>query len=146
MKTSDLTKFFKEFVPDAPASAATVHKFVPKSGTGTSGIEASLDIEFMMGVAPGVLTEFWYWKGMDFCQDLNEWTSTILSTDDHPIVHSVSYGFQGPMNQIGCKAAQITDVDANFAKLAAKGVTIIFASGDSGSGYQGGPHEAQDNS
>merc|ERR1719412_2160857 len=35
-----------------------------------------------MGVAPGILTEFWYWKGMDFCADLQQWTSTILSSGD----------------------------------------------------------------
>lgn len=137
MKTSDLKSFFQKYVPGSPASAATVHKFVPSSGTGSAGVEASLDIEYIMGVAPGILTEFWYWKGTDFCADLQQWTSTILSTDDAPLVHSVSYGFQGPVSKLGCKTAQVTDIDTNFAKLAAKGITIIFASGDSGSGQTG---------
>merc|ERR1712113_234771 len=88
-----------------------------------------------MGVAPEILTEFWYWKGMDFCADLQQWTSTILATDDAPLVHSVSYGWQGEVSQIGCKSDKVADIDANFAKLAAKGITIIFASGDSGSGF-----------
>jgi hypothetical protein len=39
------------------------------------------------------------------------------------------------MDSIGCKQAQIDDIDTNFAKLAARGITIIFSSGDSGSGY-----------
>jgi len=36
---------------------------------------------------------------------------------------------------LGCSGAAAEDVELNFAKLAAKGVSIIFASGDSGSGY-----------
>ena len=33
------------------------------------------------------------------------------------------------------KGTEISDVDTGFQKLAAAGITIIFASGDSGSGY-----------
>merc|ERR1712139_485110 len=36
---------------------------------------------------------------------------------------------------MGCKMDNVNDVDADFAKLAARGVTIVFASGDSGAGY-----------
>merc|ERR1712232_51231 len=91
--------------------------------------------DYIMGVAPGVLTEFWYWKGMDFCADLKNWTNSILAMEDPPLVHSVSYGWQGNLSEVGCKPALVEDVDVNFAKLAARGITIIFASGDSGSGY-----------
>jgi tripeptidyl-peptidase-1 len=135
METTDLTKFFTKFVKDAPAADAKVSKYVNDKGTGTGGIEASLDIEYIMGVTPGLLTEFWYWKGSNFCQDLQQYFSTLLSSDDSPIVHSFSYGWQGDVTQIGCKTAQVQDIDSNLAKLAAKGTTIIFASGDSGSGY-----------
>merc|ERR1712137_561665 len=143
MKPTDLSSFFKHYLPTAPANSGTVHKFVPSTGAGSAGIEASLDIEYIMGVAPGLLTEFWYWKGMDFCGDLQQWTSAILANDDAPLVHSVSYGWQGQVSQIGCKSSKVSEIDANFAKLAAKGITIIFASGDSGSGYS--PFEADVN-
>ena len=85
--------------------------------------------------APGVKTEFWYFASNDFCGDLKNWTGMLLSNDDVPLVTSVSYGWQGDLKQIGCKEDDVTDVDNDFAKLAAKGITIIFASGDSGSGY-----------
>jgi len=91
-----------------------------------------------MGNAPGLKTEFWYWGGMDFCADLKNWTTSILNEDHAPLVHSVSYGWQGDLSEIGCKSAHVKDVDTNFQKLAAKGISIIFASGDSGSGYQDG--------
>ena len=42
---------------------------------------------------------------------------------------------QGNLDEIQCSNKKVTVVDNNFAKLAARGVTIIFASGDSGSGY-----------
>jgi hypothetical protein len=52
-----------------------------------------------------------------------------------PLVHSVSYGWQGNLSQVGCKPADLAVVDANFAKLAAKGISLMISSGDSGSGY-----------
>ena len=37
-------------------------------GNGQSGqVEASLDIQYIMGLAPGIKTEFWFYKSMDFC-------------------------------------------------------------------------------
>merc|ERR1712160_88970 len=97
---SDIVKFFKDYVPKA-ATADKLHKFVGDKGVGMSGIEAALDVDYIMGVAPGLLTEFW----------------------------------QGNISQLGCKPAEVTATDVNLAKLAAKGISIIIASGDSGSGY-----------
>merc|ERR1712227_1179924 len=69
MKPADLSSFFKQFVKGSTADS--IHKFVGDKGQGLAGgVEASLDVDYIMGVAPGVLTEFWYWKGMDFCADL----------------------------------------------------------------------------
>ena len=41
---------------------------------------------------------------MDFCNDLNQWTSNLTSTSDIPLVHSVSYGWQGNLSQVGTLA------------------------------------------
>jgi subtilase family serine protease len=135
MKVADLTAFFAQYVPSADKKDAEVYRFQGDPGEGTEGVEAGLDIQYIMGVAPKILTEFWYQKSGDFCNDLKIWSADILVAADPPHVHSVSYGFQGNLPQIGCKEANVKDVDANFAKLAAKGITIIFASGDAGSGY-----------
>merc|ERR1711972_94553 len=134
IEPSDIVKFFKEYVPKAAADDK-IHAFVGDKGIGMSGIEAALDVDYIMGNAPGLLTEFWYWAGMDFCGDLKNWTGKILASDDAPLVHSVSYGWQGNISELGCKPAAVADVDVNFAKLAAKGISLIIASGDSGSGY-----------
>ena len=113
-KDSDLTQFFKNYVPNAAAGDDKVYKFVGDPGEGNPGVEASLDIQYIMGVAPGVKTEFWYFASNDFCGDLKNWTSMLLSNDDVPLVTSVSYGWQGDLKQIGCKESDVTDVDIEW--------------------------------
>ena len=135
MNSTDLATFFINEVPEAHAGDNIVAKFVGDAGDSSAKIEASLDIQFIMGVAPGIKTEFWLFNSGDFCGQLLNWTNTILATQDAPLVHSVSYGWQGNLTQIGCKDANIQTIDANFAKLATKGITILISSGDGGSGY-----------
>jgi subtilase family serine protease len=140
MSSKDLKQFFSQYVPNAPAGADTVSKFVGSPGDGMGQTEASLDIQYIMGVAPGIDTEFWYYKSSDFCADLKNWTSMLIAAgSDAPLVTSVSYGWQGNLTKIGCTDDNVNAVDADFAKLAASGITIIFASGDSGSGYTNQP-------
>merc|ERR1719253_1852036 len=142
MKDSDLTSFFKTYVKNYEAGTDDkVSKFVGDAGEGSAQVEASLDIQYIMGVAPGIKTEFWLYNPSDFCADLKKWTTALLADDDVPLVHSVSYGWQGQLSQIGCSTSNSQAVDADLAQLAAKGITIIFASGDSGSGVSGFFHK-----
>eukprot|EP00998_Keelungia_sp_KM082_P009393 NODE_556_length_1813_cov_78.174377_g547_i0.p1 GENE.NODE_556_length_1813_cov_78.174377_g547_i0~~NODE_556_length_1813_cov_78.174377_g547_i0.p1 ORF type:complete len:553 (+),score=148.18 NODE_556_length_1813_cov_78.174377_g547_i0:71-1729(+) len=133
-RPDDGTKFFQDFVPNAPSGADAIYKVVGKNDPSFSGDEAALDVEYIMGVAPGLKTEFWSWPQSQFCADLVQWSEKIYSDTDGPNVHSVSYGWQGKITQI-CNAANVPIVDGEFTKIAAKGITVIFASGDSGSGY-----------
>jgi tripeptidyl-peptidase-1 len=135
MSQSDLTTFFNKYVYSAKSGDDQVYKYVGAKKEKGDGVEALLDIEFIMGVAAGVKTEFWEWAGNDFCHDLNQWSSEILSESDVPLVHSVSYGWQGKLSQIGCNDADRSTIEDNLAKIAAKGISVLFASGDSGSGY-----------
>jgi len=88
-----------------------------------------------MGVAPGVKTEFWEWPQNDFCGDLHHYTATLLAAAAPPLVNSISYGWQGALSQLNCKKSDIAAVDTNWAKLAARGISILISSGDTGSGY-----------
>ena len=135
MNVTDLVTFFKNEVPKAHAGDDVVAKFVGDAGDGSAQIEASLDIQFIMGVAPGVKTEFWLYNEGGFCSQLLSWTTALLAAQDPPLVHSVSYGVQSNLTQIGCKDANVQVIDDNFAKLAAEGITLIISSGDAGSGY-----------
>lgn len=62
----------------------------------------------------------------------------ILSTDDSPVVFSISYGWQGPLKQIGCEPTNSMDFDTDLAAIAAKGISILISSGDSGSAATSG--------
>ena len=138
MNSTDLAAFFKEFVPDYTAGLDdVVSKFVGPHFENSKGIEAELDVQYLMGVAPGVGTEFWEFPNQDFGSDLNAWTSQLVATgdDEAPLVWSVSYGWQGNLSLVHTKAADVAAVELNLAKLAARGFSIIFSSGDSGSGY-----------
>jgi tripeptidyl-peptidase-1 len=135
-KDEDLASFFTQFVPNAQPGDDKISKFVGDKDQQQAGVEAELDIQYIMGVAPHIQTEFWLWDNSDFCQDLVKWTQTILSDDAAPLVHSVSYGWQGDLARVGCQPDDVNTVDANFQKVTAQGISIIFASGDSGSGYQ----------
>ena len=83
MSKDDLRTFFKEEVPTAQEGDDEVAAFkgVPyKEGT---GVEALLDIEFIMGVAPGVHTEFWEWPAQDFVVIFTR-TRTLCSSLEVP--------------------------------------------------------------
>ena len=94
MDKADLSEMFKNEVPTAQPGDDQVSKFAGEGYVEGYGVEALLDIEFMMGVSPGVKTEFWSFPSMDFCADLHNYTDTLLGGTDVPIVHSISYGWQ----------------------------------------------------
>merc|ERR1711865_1060789 len=139
MANKDLTAFFSKYVKTyKKGQDDVVSKYAGDADTQKGETEASLDIQYIMGATPGIKTEFWLENNQDFCAGLVQWSNLILSTVDAPTVHSVSYGWQGDLKQIQCEDSKVSVVDGNFAKLAAKGVSIIFASGDSGSGSASG--------
>ena len=76
MVPKNLKEFFKRFVPDAADGDDTVTKFMGgKNQPGNEGVEADLDIQYIMGVSPGLHTEFWEEAADDFCADLIKWTA-----------------------------------------------------------------------
>lgn len=141
---SDLRTFFSRYVPGAQAGDDTIHAYVGDLGSGSADSEASLDIQYLMGIAPGISTDFYMYSDLDLCTGLKLWASQLLEDPDPPLVNSISYGIQvnlsaaagtpaGP--DYGCTSANIASIDDDFAKLASRGLSIIVASGDDGSGY-----------
>lgn len=133
---TDTAKFFKQYVKGASEKDAKIYKVVGTDTQGYPGVEANLDVQYIMGVAPKVLTEFWGYQQQDFCMDMQKFTSKILDTTDAPNVFSISYGWQGKLSELGCQQQEIDAVDVNFQKLAARGISIIIASGDTGAAYK----------
>lgn len=101
-----------------------------------AGTEAMLDIEYIAAVAPGIKNEVWSYQAMAWCTDLKSWTSDMLDSNDPPQVFSVSYGIQGNVSldkNEGCSEEISMSIEEDFAKLAARGVSILVSSGDDGS-------------
>jgi len=123
---SDLSEFFTKYVTNS--NADTVAQVIGQNNPDHPGIEASLDIEYIMGVAPNVTTWFYGMKSFDFYSDLQTWLGELNNETDAPWVHSVSYGSQGDYPS----QTYMDRSDTEYQKLGARGLSIIFASGDSG--------------
>ena len=132
MSKMDLEEFFRHEVPGRKPGDDRVDRFAGAPYREGHGVEALLDVEFMMGVAPGVKTEFWEWPNNDFCADLHNYSRALLKPGG-PLVNSISYGWQGDLKQVGCHEEDQKAVDVKWAKLAAAGITVFISSGDSGS-------------
>merc|ERR1712232_1167548 len=141
----DLSAFFAQYVPDAKAGGDqyTCHNPgqceppTPRQPQQGAGTEAQLDIQYIAGVAPGIKSEVWSYMGMAWCTDVKQWSSYILDHDDPPQVFSVSYGIQGNVSldkSQGCTQDIISNIEDDFTKIAARGVSIMVSSGDDGSG------------
>jgi len=94
-------------------------------------LEANLDVQYMMAMAPWADTGYWYAKkgtatGMyEFLVDFSE---QFVDAESAPDVISISYAV--PENFVSASVLELFDQQA--MKLAARGVTILAASGDSG--------------
>merc|ERR1712039_27735 len=91
----------------------------------SAGIEAELDIEYIKGVAPNVPLTVIYSSQYS----LLNWANQINSMSDAPLVHSVSYG--NDEVQQSSREYMLT-CNTAFMKAGAKGMSILFASGDQG--------------
>jgi len=88
-------------------------------------MEALLDIEYIKAVAGDIpLTSV-----SDFRYSLLNWAKQLDDMEDLPLVHSVSYGNDERQQT---SVAFMDAVNAQFMKLGARGVSILFASGDQG--------------
>jgi len=87
-----------------------------------------------MGVAPNATTWFYSYASFNFFNDLLNWTSTLASSVPTPWLHSVSYGTQGDYPT----GNTIPRLDTEFQKIGLRGISVIIASGDTGSGCKPG--------
>ena len=135
-KPTDLTAFWKKYYPKA--SGRTVKLVGPD--TGPPGVEASLDIEYISTMGGGVDTEFWSFAGSAPDNPQNEpflkWMFLVGNTSDAtvPKIFSTSYGEA----EHTVTLAYMTRVNAEFIKMASRGLSLLFASGDSGVADDGG--------
>eukprot|EP00927_Polykrikos_kofoidii_P000174 TRINITY_DN1006_c0_g1_i1.p1 TRINITY_DN1006_c0_g1~~TRINITY_DN1006_c0_g1_i1.p1 ORF type:complete len:595 (-),score=101.40 TRINITY_DN1006_c0_g1_i1:32-1681(-) len=114
-------------------------KLIGDATKGGAGTESMLDIESITGVAGNVASEFWGFSGRSSDNKANEpfmkWLEQLSSTSDAnvPKIFSTSYGEdEGSWSY---PAAQRLNVE--FQKAGARGISILFASGDEGANCKG---------
>lgn len=95
------------------------------SNTGKAGVEAMLDIEYAGGVAPSVPMTVRYIDKFS----LLGWCKNVNNDPNAALVHSVSYGNDEAQQTSG---AYMDQTAVQFQKAAARGLSILFASGDQG--------------
>lgn len=91
----------------------------------SAGVEAELDIEYMKSVAPDVPLTVVY--NSDY--SLLSWANQITSLQSAPQVHSVSYGNDEAQQS---STQFMYTCNTAFMKAGARGLSILFASGDQG--------------
>jgi subtilase family serine protease len=108
--------------------------------SGWGHIEGNLDVEYLLSVAdaagadspfsPPISTDYWLSSdfpfGMGF--DIVGWAAGVIADDTAALVWSVSYG--EALGAVSAGYAQRLDIE--MQKLGVLGISVFFASGDSG--------------
>jgi len=126
---SDLQTFFGKFMPSLKGQI--VKQVVGTNIPSEPGLEPNLDVQYIMSTGPGVnMTVYNINEPSSIYTDFLEWVWDIGNDTQAPWVHSVSYGAYGGKYPSG----PVHQLDNEYIKLALRGITILFASGDNGVG------------
>nr|XP_056714737.1 tripeptidyl-peptidase 1 [Euleptes europaea] len=136
---ADLAEFMSLFGGGFP-HRSSVDQVVGRQGQGKAGLEASLDVEYLMSTGANISTWVFSNAGRHESQEpFLDWLLVLSNTSTLPWVHTVSYGD----DEDSLSRAYMARVNVEFMKAAARGISILFASGDSGAGCRkvsGGKH------
>ncbi|NXW93706.1 TPP1 peptidase, partial [Alopecoenas beccarii] len=136
---ADLAEFMQLF-GSSFGHRSQVDQVVGHQGTGKAGLEASLDVEYIMSSGANISTWVFSNAGRHESQEpFLAWLLLLSNMSSLPWVHSVSYGD----DEDSLSLAYMERVNVEFMKAAARGLTILFASGDDGAGCRrvsGGNH------
>ncbi|KFO97870.1 Tripeptidyl-peptidase 1, partial [Calypte anna] len=126
--------------PHSFAHRSQVDRVVGHQGRGKAGLEASLDVEYIMSTGANISTWVFSNSGRHESQEpFLAWLLLLSNMSSLPWVHTVSYGD----DEDSLSLAYMERVNLEFMKAAARGLTILFASGDDGAGCRrvpGGNH------
>jgi len=104
---------------------------VGEVGDGMSGIEASLDTQYILSTGNNITTWFWYTAGRHEQQEpFLQWLIDLSNTEKPPLVNSASYSDV----EASLDPDYIRRVNTEFMKAGVRGLTLLFASGDDGAG------------
>ncbi|TSN67128.1 Tripeptidyl-peptidase 1 [Bagarius yarrelli] len=108
-----------------------VERVVGKQGGGKAGLEASLDVEYIMSTGANIPTWVFTNPGRHETQEpFLQWMLLLSNMSAVPWVHTISYGD----DEDSLSAAYMNRINNEFMKAGLRGITLLFASGDSGAG------------
>ncbi|KAK5916804.1 hypothetical protein CgunFtcFv8_011751 [Champsocephalus gunnari] len=117
-----------------------VDRVVGTQGEGKAGIEASLDVEYIMSTGANISTWVFTNPGRHESQEpFLQWMILLSNMSDLPWVHTISYGD----DEDSLSTAYMMRINIEFMKAGVRGVSLLFASGDSGAGCR---HVGKENS
>ena len=127
-KLSDLKAFCSQYnLKDCDFSITNIGKL-----DGDAGDEATLDVQYIQASGQGVPLTWVYINGHTSDPFAN-WIMWASNTSEIPLVHSLSVG--EPEDEIARDnggLSYITRMNDEMMAMSARGISIIFASGDSG--------------
>ncbi|RXM93758.1 Tripeptidyl-peptidase 1 [Acipenser ruthenus] len=127
---ADLAEFMKLFGRGFK-NLPEVERVVGKQGGGKAGLEASLDVEYIMSTGANIPTWVFTNPGRHESQEpFLQWLLLLSNMSAVPWVHTISYGD----DEDSLSQAYMQRINVEFMKAGVRGVTLLFASGDSGAG------------
>eukprot|EP00049_Salpingoeca_infusionum_P017320 m.352531 g.352531 ORF g.352531 m.352531 type:complete len:569 (+) comp16549_c0_seq1:337-2043(+) len=125
-RVQDLQQFQSKYsLPNQPVRNVT--------GDGQTSIghtEANLDVQYIMVTGQLVPTDFWIQAGNEF--DLLAWSQDVAANPNSALVWSVSYGEDIETIVQSFDNTYPQRFNTEVAKLGTLGISVLFASGDSG--------------
>ncbi|KAM9290561.1 tripeptidyl-peptidase 1 [Gastrophryne carolinensis] len=108
-----------------------VDQVVGEQGGGRAGLEASLDVEYIMSMGANISTWVFTNPGRHESQEpFLQWMLLLSNMSALPWVHTISYGD----DEDSLSNAYMERINSEFMKAGARGLTLLFASGDDGAG------------
>ncbi|KIK66625.1 hypothetical protein GYMLUDRAFT_37782 [Collybiopsis luxurians FD-317 M1] len=135
---ADLASFLTDFRPDIPPNTTftlqTLNNGSDPQGPLDAGVEANLDIQYTVGVASGVPVTFFSVGGppdiqpVDIVGKFLDLVNYVNNQTYPPHVLTTSYG----INETDVSAPMANQLCNAFMAAGARGVSVLFASGDGG--------------
>uniref|UniRef100_UPI00398EA833 tripeptidyl-peptidase 1 n=1 Tax=Pristiophorus japonicus TaxID=55135 RepID=UPI00398EA833 len=108
-----------------------VDNVIGSQGGIKAGLEASLDVEYIMSTGANITTWVFSNVGRHESQEpFLDWMILLSNMSSIPWVHSVSYGD----DEDSLSVAYLKRINNELMKAGVRGLTILFASGDDGAG------------
>uniref|UniRef100_A0A3P8UGQ0 Tripeptidyl-peptidase 1 n=1 Tax=Cynoglossus semilaevis TaxID=244447 RepID=A0A3P8UGQ0_CYNSE len=126
---ADLAEFMSMF-GEGFQHLSQVERVVGQQGAGKAGIEASLDIEYIMSTGANIPTWVFTNRRHESQEPFLQWMVLLSNMSGLPWVHTISYGD----DEDSLSTAYMTRINTEFMKAGVRGITLLFASGDSGAG------------